>query len=201
MRDDLPDSGNDGFNGQDPGEESLSLSGSLLIAHPALQDPNFRRAVVLLSAHSNEEGALGVVLNRPLGQTLGELKAEFAISPLADVPLYIGGPVNQDQMILTAWKWKESEGEFQLFFGLTPEKAESLRLTEPGVDLRGYLGYSGWGEGQLEGEVGESAWVVAPIVAPAIQELTGDRLWRSILTHVSPELRFLADLPDDPSVN
>ena len=67
-----------------------TLAGSLLLAHPAMRDPNFRRSVVLMSVH-NAEGAMGVVLNRPLGKRLGELSGEFALSRLASIPLFKGG--------------------------------------------------------------------------------------------------------------
>ena len=67
------------------GKATLNLAGSLLLAHPAMRDPNFHRAVVLLSSHG-DDGAMGVVLNRPLGKHLGDLNAQFAASPLAGVP-------------------------------------------------------------------------------------------------------------------
>ena len=69
-----------------------TLAGTLLLAHPSMRDPNFRRSVVLMSAH-NAEGAMGVVLNRPLHKRLGELSGEFALGPLASVPL-----------VLSAWR-------------------------------------------------------------------------------------------------
>src|SRR4051812_5602667 len=73
-----------------------SLAGQLLLAHPVLQDAHFKRTVVLLSSH-DADGAMGVVLNRPLSRQLGEVNAEFALGPLAGVPLYYGGPVEPDQ--------------------------------------------------------------------------------------------------------
>src|SRR3954469_9579990 len=102
-----------------------TLAGSLLLAHPAMRDPNFKRSVVLLSAH-NDEGAMGVVLNRPLGKQLAEINSEFAFGPLAGVPLYSGGPVEPEQLILVSWQWLEEESAFQLYFGIEPEKAAEL---------------------------------------------------------------------------
>ena len=86
--------------------EQVSLAGSLLLAHPALRDLNFRRSVILMSTHS-ADGAMGVVLNRPLGKRLGELNGEFALSPLAGVPLFGGGPVEPGQLLLAgdATRW------------------------------------------------------------------------------------------------
>src|ERR1041385_4734972 len=94
-----------------------TLAGSLLLAHPAMRDPNFRHSVVLMSAH-NAEGAMGVVLNRPLGKRLGELSGDFALGPLAGVPLFKGGPVQTDQLVLVAWQ-VHPEG-FRLHFGVDP---------------------------------------------------------------------------------
>ena len=100
-----------------------SIAGSLLLAHPAMKDPNFRRSVVLMSAH-NAEGAMGVVMNRPLGKRLGELNGEFALGALAGVPVFTGGPVQPKQLLLVAWQ-DRADG-FQLHFGIEPDKAAQL---------------------------------------------------------------------------
>src|ERR1700676_2919382 len=99
---------------------SKSLAGSLLLAHPALSDPNFRHTVILMSAH-NGEGAMGVVLNRALGQRLCGLNGEFSLGPLASVPVFRGGPVMTEQMVLAAWQTQDDG--FKLHFGLEPNKA------------------------------------------------------------------------------
>ena len=74
----------------------LSLAGSLLVAHPNMLDPNFRRAVLFISAHEPDEGALGVILNRPLDKQVADLVAETPPENLADVPVFIGGPVGRN---------------------------------------------------------------------------------------------------------
>ncbi len=178
-----------------------SLAGSLLVAHPSLLDPNFRKSVVLLSAHSAEEGAIGIVLNKPIGKTLGELDEAFALSPLADVPIYKGGPVSQDQMLLAAWNWAEETGIFKLYFGISQDRAKEILEEEPGTIVRGFLGYSGWTGGQLEGEMKQNAWVVTPMAGDDVRHLEGDTLWRKMLLRNHPELTFLADAPEDPSRN
>ncbi|MDD3180482.1 MAG: YqgE/AlgH family protein [Opitutaceae bacterium] len=175
------------------------LAGQLLLAHPAMRDPNFARTVILMSAH-NEDGALGVVLNRPLNKQLGELSSDFASSPLAGVPLYKGGPVRPDQLTLAAWQFNEQEGAFQLYFGLEPNKATEL-VGSPGVTVRGFLGYAGWGEGQLEDEMKQSTWFVSPVDSEAMGSADGIALWRTILGSLDPELKLLADEPEDPTVN
>lgn len=179
--------------------KSPSLAGQLLLANPVLRDPNFRRTVVLLSAH-NAEGAMGVVLNRPLGRQLGELNTDFALSPLAGVPLYMGGPVETEQLILLSWHWIPAEQAFQLHFGIEVEKAREL-IGMPGVTMRGFLGYSGWSKGQLETEMKHDTWLVSPVEGDWLIKHDGVPLWRNLVIHVDPELKLMADAPEDPSVN
>lgn len=175
------------------------LAGQLLLAHPALKDPNFRRAVVLMSVH-NEDGAMGVVVNRPLQRRLGDLAVDFATGPLASVPLYAGGPVEPEQLVIAGWRWLVEEQAFQLHFGLEPDKAEEL-LALPGVTLRGFLGYSGWSKGQLENEMKHKTWFTTPADSSLLARCDGPELWRAILGSLDPELKLMAGEPDDPTVN
>ena len=181
-------------------EPKPSLAGSLLLAHPAMMDPHFRRTVVLLSAHS-DEGALGVIINRPVGRRLGDFSEEFAMGLLSDVPVFEGGPVKDKQIILSAWKSESAIGMFRLYFGIDLEKASELLVEPEGLQVRAFAGHAGWGEGQLENELAQNAWIVSPVTPELIERLDGVELWRTILGTISPELRFLADAPDDPSVN
>jgi putative transcriptional regulator len=181
-------------------EEELQLAGSLLVAHPSLLDSHFKRTVVLLTAHSAEEGSLGVIVNRPLHQTLGQYDAALADSEFADVPLFEGGPVSNDQMILVAWKWSNIDATFKLYFGIDEGKAREILDDDPGFELRGFIGHSGWGEGQLEGEIEVDSWVVSPL-SPDLEEKEGLAVWRSILGQQGPEMRLLAEEPEDLSLN
>lgn len=176
---------------------SKKTAGSLLLAHPALRDPNFRRTVVLMSSHG-EDGAMGVVLNRPLGRKLGELTGDFALGPLAGVPLYGGGPVEPKQLLLAAWQARDDG--FQLHFGIEPEKAAQL-LGENGTHIRAFLGYSGWSSGQLENELKQNTWIVADIPADLLEHPQDDGLWRGVLGGVGEEWKLLADEPEDPGRN
>jgi putative transcriptional regulator len=176
-----------------------SLAGQLLLSHPAMKDPNFGRTVVLLSAH-DPDGALGVVINRPVGKRLGEIGPEFAVGPLAKVPLYHGGPVETGKLILAGWRWQEHSGDFELQFGLDPQRAEMLAL-DPRATVRGFLGYSGWSKGQLEKEMKQQTWFVAGPADYNLSSEDGPGLWRLILGSMDPELKLLADEPEDPSKN
>ena len=178
---------------------TTSLAGSLLLAHPRLRDPNFHRSVVLLSAH-DDDGAMGVVLNRPLGKSLGDLSDVFANGPLAQVPIYRGGPVQPEQVILCGWRFTGDDNTFRLHFGLLPERAEALMIEE-GLHLRAFLGYSGWSGGQLENELRMDTWVVSPIPANLMNFSQDEALWRGILGELNHQWKLLADDPEDPSVN
>lgn len=173
------------------------LAGSLLLAHPTQSDPNFRRTVVLMSVHDGD-GAMGVVLNRPLGKRLGDLASEFAAGALAGVPLYQGGPVQDKQLILVAWE-PQDDG-FRMHFGIEPGRAIEF-LSAEGVQVRAFLGYSGWSKGQLERELKQDAWVVAPIPDDLLGESQDTWLWRSILGRAGDAWRLLADEPEDTSLN
>ena len=177
-----------------------SLAGSLLLAHPGLKDPNFRRAVVLLSAH-DEEGAMGVVLNRSSGKTLAQLDEGFRGGLLADVPVFDGGPVQPDRLLICGLQMHPDGEGFRLHFGLEPAAAESLVLTDEDVTLRAFMGYSGWGAGQLEHELEHGTWAVSPIPADMMIYAQDDALWRGLLSLISHEWKLLAEEPDDPSVN
>jgi len=181
-------------------ETKQAHAGTLLLAHPTLLDPNFHRTVILLSAHSPEEGSIGVVVNRPTGQCLGQYDAALADSPLADVPLFVGGPVAPSELILSAWKWDEAHGMFKLFFGIDGTKALELVAEDPEFQLCGFLGHAGWGKGQLDAELAQGAWVTSGRL-PALQSKPGEIDWYHLLCEERPELRLLADAPADPSLN
>lgn len=174
-----------------------NIVGSLLLAHPALRDPNFRRTVVLMSSH-NDEGAMGVVLNRPLEKTMADLDPVFALGDLATVPVYRGGPVQTEQVILVAWETHEDG--FRLHFGIEPEKASELR-TQAGAQIRAFLGFAGWTAGQLENEMKQSTWIVAPAPADLMSLAQDTELWRSILSEVGDDWKLLANEPEDTSRN
>lgn len=180
---------------------STSLAGSLLLAHPAMKDPNFNRSVVLLSAH-DEEGALGVVLNRPTGQTMSELSPAFANNVLAEVPVYSGGPVQGDRLIICGIGLHPDGEGLRLHFGLEPDRAESLFEAEGHeLDMRAFLGHAGWGEGQLENELKHHTWAVSAIPADLLLRPSDESLWRGVISNVGPEWKLLANEPEDPERN
>lgn len=174
-----------------------TLAGSLLLAHPSMRDPNFRRSVVLMSVH-NAEGAMGVVLNRPTGKRLGEFSGDFALGPLATVPLFTGGPVQTEQLVLAAWEPREDG--FRLHFGVEPDKAIQF-LADDSAHVRAFVGYSGWSAGQLENEMKHHTWVVADVPEDLMAQAADESLWRTVLGREGAEWRLLADEPENPEQN
>ncbi|MEM8867502.1 MAG: YqgE/AlgH family protein [Verrucomicrobiota bacterium] len=176
------------------------FAGSLLVAHPSLQDYNFAQSIVLLTAHDQEDGSLGVIINKPMNKTLAEFDPELKDSDLGSIPVYKGGPVAPEQMILVAWKWAPDEGSFQLFFGIDEMKARKIMEEDPDFQLRGFIGHSGWTGGQLDGEVDSGSWLISPIT-PDIKMADSVGMWRGVLGRLRPSMLLLADEPEDPSLN
>lgn len=182
-----------------------SLTGRLLVATPSLEDPNFDRTVVLILQHDDEDGAMGLVLNRPSGLPL---EAELgAWSSLATPPdeVFIGGPVQPEAAI--ALGWLAAGGDAPL--GVQPilDEVGVVDLRRSPEDMpqllavRVFAGYAGWGAGQLEGEIAQGAWFAldADPWDPATAD--PDNLWRDVFRRQSDRLRMLATFPDDPSLN
>ena len=181
------------------GNKAKSLAGSLLVAHPNMLDPNFRRAVLFLSAHDPNDGALGVVINRPLEKQVSEVMTETPPASLADVPVFLGGPVGKNQLIFAAFEWQKGTGlklNHNVGLGEPDELADNERAA-----ICAYVGYAGWEAGQLEAELKQKAWLLQK---PSRSLLRFDRLpqlWFDIMRGLGPWYKMLASAPDDPSLN
>lgn len=182
------------------GESSSLHAGSLLLANTTLLEPSFRRSVILLCAHAQEQGSMGVIVNRPLRQTLGDYDPELSQSILADVPLFAGGPVATEQIIFTAWKWSEGDGTFQLYFGIDTKKTQYILKEDSKFQIRGFLGHTAWSKGQLEFEIEQGSWVTSNSLASLMNEHT-EAHWHELLCLERPEMRLLSDPPDDSELN
>jgi putative transcriptional regulator len=177
--------------------------GRLLVASPSLVDPNFRRAVVLLIEHS-EEGALGLVLNRPTPLVSREaLPGALADAMPADERVHQGGPVQPEAVIVLADFADPALAASVAFdrVGIVDPEADATRLGEGVRAIRAYGGYAGWGEGQLEHEIAEEAWIDA---SPILEDVFGDDpdgLWSRVLERKGGTWRLIARMPENPSVN
>jgi putative transcriptional regulator len=178
-----------------------SLRGHLLIAGPDLWDPNFRRTVVLIG-HHDDEGAVGVVLNRPLEATVEEAVPPLAPLVPAGEPLFHGGPVQPEAAVVLAdFEEPGRAGILALdTIGFLPEEVDADELG--GLRrARVFAGYAGWGAGQLEAEMAESSWHTAPAHPGDVFSSDPDALWASAVARLGPAFRVLRTMPLDPQLN
>ncbi|UYQ62386.1 YqgE/AlgH family protein [Streptomyces peucetius] len=184
--------------------EVSSLTGRLLVAAPALADPNFDRAVVLLLDH-DDEGSLGVILNRPTPVVVEDILESWGA--LAGEPgvVFQGGPVSLDAALGVAvipgdegpLGWRRVYGAI----GLVDLEAPPELLGGALGSLRIFAGYAGWGPGQLEDELQDGAWYVVESEPGDVSSPRPESLWRSVLRRQRNELAMFATYPDDPSLN
>jgi putative transcriptional regulator len=183
---------------------SKSLRGHFLVASPHLMDPNFARTVVLLIQH-DQDGAMGVVLNRSIEKTIQQLWEEVHEGHCDNQQrLNLGGPVSGP---LVAVHTDASLGELEVLSGLffSADRQHLERLVEQErVRLKLFVGHSGWGSGQLESELDQGAWLTVPA---SLDEVFQDEqeLWRSVTRKIGKEMLVsmlhIKDVPDDPTVN
>src|SRR6266481_1072545 len=190
------------FAMRDLGDKRLSRSfaGSLLVAHPNMLDPNFRRTVLFVSEHDPKEGALGVIINRPLDKPVAELVSGMAPTGLADVPVFLGGPVGKSQLMVASFEWQKGAG-LKLNHNITLDESSDAGGQKSLLTICAFVGYAGWGAGQLETEVKQKAWLIQK-ASPSLLKL--DRLpnlWFDIMRTLGPWYKMLAAAPDDPSLN
>ena len=177
--------------------------GILLIADPFLKDPNFLRTVVILCEHK-EEGSFGFVLNKRIEQSLGEL-----ISDLEDVklPVYYGGPVQMNtihflhqcpDLIPESSKISDDiywGGNFETVTALI--KNNCIDLTK----IKFFVGYSGWGDGQLSDELKEKSWLTVSATKGLVFDTQYSEIWKGSLQHLGGEYEMMVNFPIDPQLN
>ena len=179
-----------------------STRGQLLIAGPSLEDPNFWRTVVLVVEH-NEDGALGLVLNRPSETTVGEVVPQLAelVDPAEEV--LVGGPVQPGSVIVLA-DFQEPEAAALIAFdgvGVMGSDAEPADLVTRVRTARAFAGYAGWGPGQLDGEVERGDWILEPARVHDAFSTSPRELWVDVLSRKGGSYALLARMPEDPSTN
>jgi putative transcriptional regulator len=177
--------------------------GILLIADPFLKDPNFMRTVVFLCEHK-DEGSFGFVLNKNYDYTLDEL-----VNGLDDlkIPVYLGGPVQKDTIHFLHQYPEMIPGGYEItdgvFWGGDFETAIAL-IRKGKVDLhkiRFFIGYSGWGSGQLADELKEKSWVVAEATRKLVFHKRIDEVWKDALLDLGGDYEMMVNFPIDPQLN
>jgi putative transcriptional regulator len=179
-----------------------SLAGQLLVASPTLPDPNFARTVVLIGIH-NEDGAMGVVLNRPSEVTVGEAVPALGQALSDGEHIFVGGPVQPNAIVCLA-EFSDPDPAGLLVLGRigfpAPDTDIEL-LAQATTRRRVYAGYAGWSAGQLDREVSEGDWIANAAIPEDVFSEDPEDLWRSVLLRMGGEYALLARMPTDPSVN
>jgi putative transcriptional regulator len=172
-----------------------NLSGRLLVASPTLLDPNFIGAVILILEH-NDDGAFGLVLNHPSDSPVEDHLPWLAGRTGEPGVVFVGGPV--EPAIAIALERSEE--------GTQPTPLHGVAILDVGSEdgdseCRVYSGYSGWGAGQLEGEIDEEAWITVDAAAADVFSADPQGLWHRVLRRQGGHLSLLATYPRDPSLN
>lgn len=177
-------------------------SGTFLIASPTLRDVNFSRTVVLLCEHDDDEGSMGLVVNRPTEVSLDE-----TVEGLEDAgpqPLFFGGPV-QREIVVVLHRDAEVPGAHPVCDGMAlggeAEPILDLLRGPARARVRVFSGYSGWGAGQLQDELEMGSWIVCPARAHFVFESTPESMWADVLRSLGPRYELLTHVPLDPRVN
>jgi putative transcriptional regulator len=179
-----------------------SLRGKLLVASPALVDPNFARTVVFITEH-NEEGAMGIVLDRPSETTVGDVVPQLAEVAGAEAPVYVGGPVQPTALVVLAEFSDPSAAAWIVVadVGFASADVDMAELPASVRRARVYAGYSGWGAGQLEAELEVDSWIIEPPLPRELFPDDPDALWSAVLARKGGQYALVARMPADPSVN
>lgn len=181
-----------------------TLKGRLLVATPSLGDPNFEHAVILLLEHG-EDGAVGVVLNRPTGTDLADPLPGWSRLAAEPPVVFVGGPVSPDAAICLARSWPdellEAYEPLMDSLGTLDLSADPDEVAAGVQGVRVFVGYAGWGPGQLEGEIAAGAWWVVDASPDDALSAEPEELWRSVLRRQPGRLAMFANYPANPAMN
>ena len=179
--------------------QAFNLTNHFLIAMPQLADPNFVRSVTYICVH-NDEGAMGIVVNRPLDMALGEVLSQMALSPgtpeIAAQPVYLGGPVHTDRGFVLhrpASAWGLSLNVTQdVALSTSRDILEAMARGAGPSETLVALGYAGWGAGQLEAEMAQNAWLSGPADLDIVFKLPAESRWQSAASRLGVDLGMLS---------
>jgi putative transcriptional regulator len=181
----------------------VAESGRVLISEPFLSDQYFRRSVVYLTEHS-KTGSLGFVLNKALEMSIGEVLEDF---PPVEFPVSLGGPVSTNTIHYLHTLGDEIPGSVHvkdgIFWGGDFDSMKELvregKATKK--ELRFFLGYSGWSEKQLDGELEMNAWLIGEIPASLVMKGGSTEFWTNTLEGLNAKYKAWANFPEDPGLN
>ncbi len=178
--------------------------GKLLVSEPFMMDGNFKRSAVLLCEHTQDEGTVGFILNKPIDMKIEELVGDF---PEIESQVYYGGPVANDTLhyVHNVGEILDNSVEVSkgIYWGGDFEKLKFLiksGLVSPD-NIRFFLGYSGWSVGQLEAEMEIGSWVIANMDPNYIFKLSPKKLWEEILKNMGSVYSVISQVPDSNNLN
>ena len=181
--------------------------GMILISSPLLEDPNFKRSVILLLDKGTKGDFIGLILNRRLDITLNEICEMPGEANEANV--FNGGPVDLQRMFWLHTYGDRLEGSHEVMPGLFVggDYNNIIRAYQQGKhindNIRFYIGYSGWSADQLENEIRHGAWAVLPAVLDpeTLIRTEGDEMWHTLVKRLGPDYRHWLMIPSDPNMN
>ncbi|MEO2044231.1 MAG: YqgE/AlgH family protein [Nitrospinaceae bacterium] len=180
--------------------------GYFLIANPVLPDPNFSRTVILLCNH-DDQGSFGLVINRPAPITAKEIFEEINVLNSPTGKIFIGGPVSPSQVFYLC-RSNEPLPELELicdgiYMGLSWELLDNLmmRIENPDLNIRFYMGYSGWGAGQLAGEMTRLSWLTCEAKSKFVFQENEDGIWANAVKFMGKDYEYLIKAPVNPQWN
>ena len=176
---------------------------SLLIAEPFLGDANFERSVVVICEHTEAEGTFGLILNQTTTLTVSDVIDDI----YADIPLFVGGPVQPDTLHYLHRRPDLIDNAIPLGKGIYwsgnfEQVKQALNLgTLTEADARFFIGYSGWESGQLTKELNEKTWILSGTDADYLFATPADQLWRGVLKQMGGQYKAISNYPVDPRLN
>jgi len=177
--------------------------GRLLIAEPFMNDPYFKRSVVLLTEYS-KDGSFGFMLNKPLEIKINDVMEDF---PPFDAPIFMGGPVQSDSLFYIHTQGKVIENSMKitddLYWSGNFDQLKQLVKDQQIFpnEIKFFIGYSGWDHEQLVDEIEDESWIISSLKSKNISELNEEDLWRNTLQKMGAKFSLLSNFPEDPSLN
>ncbi|MFH1004458.1 MAG: YqgE/AlgH family protein [Bacteroidota bacterium] len=177
--------------------------GKLLLSEPFMYDPFFKRTVILLTMH-NIKGTIGFIINRPLKMKLGQIIKELSE---CELPVYFGGPIQNKSLFYIHTLGNVIPDSIPVFNGLfwsgnfetIKDLIKENKITENEICF--FIGYSGWFSNQLEDEIKQNSWIVAPASTNVIFGKEREKLWQDVLKSMGNDYSILANFPENPQLN
>ncbi len=177
--------------------------GRILLSEPLMGDYFFGRSVVLLAEH-NEEGSFGAILNKPVSANFNDVVKGF---PEFDAPMYLGGPVDTENLFYIHTKGDQLGDSLEIINGLywggdleALKEMMLLKAISP-EDIRFFIGYSGWTANQLDSELKKNSWIIAKATKEYVMDIKPVTMWETLVNKMGEKYRYWKNFPIDPAAN